>query len=105
MQWKKSTVFAVANSPQLEFHEWLRAIPAGLDTVKAQAWTSQDAAAQELFLLYGWSTSGADELRRAAVDSIIASGREVKVFCIATSGQHGWGNGWNGGHEIRRLAG
>jgi hypothetical protein len=33
-----------------------------------------------LFVIYGWSTSGADELRRAAVDSVIVEGHSINVY-------------------------
>jgi hypothetical protein len=80
MQWKKATVFSAAESSQPEFHEWLQALPGGLDTVKTQSWESPDPKRPDLYVLLGWSTSGSDELRRATVDSIVTVGRRVNVY-------------------------
>jgi hypothetical protein len=79
MQWKKSALFTTSTTDRPEFLEWLAAVPGGLDTVKVQAWDSEKAETG-LYVLLGWSTSGADELRRAAVDSIVVRERQVIVY-------------------------
>jgi hypothetical protein len=80
MQWKKAAVFAASASDRPEFLEWLRTVPGGLDTVKAQAWETTEAGSPDLFALLGWSTSGADELRRASVDSIAVHEHQLNVY-------------------------
>jgi len=80
MQWKKAAVFAVASPAKAQFLDWLKQLPDGLETVNPGKFSDETGALPSLFVLYGWSTSGADELRRAAVDSVILAGHQVNVY-------------------------
>ena len=80
MQWKKAAIFAAASIESPDFLGWLKTVPDGLDAVKAKAWDTVSPRQPDLFVLYGWSTSGADELRRATIDSVIAKGANVDVY-------------------------
>ena len=80
MQWKKSAVFALADPAGQDLLDWLRQAPAGLETMNVFKSDGSQTAPRSLFVLYGWSTSGADELRRAAVDSAIVEGHSINVY-------------------------
>ena len=80
MQWKKSAVFALADPAGPQFTEWLRQAPAGLETMNIFKDSGAQSPSRSLFVLYGWSTSGADELRRASIDSVIVAGHSVNVY-------------------------
>lgn len=80
MQWDKSAVFAVADSGGKDFTEWLRQVPAGFDSIKSGVWTLDLEVAPRLFMLFGWSPSGADELRRVRVDSAVVKGNQVGIY-------------------------
>jgi len=80
MQWNKSAVFALADPSGPEFMDWLRQAPAGLETTNIFKSSSAQTPPRSLFVLYGWSTSGADELRRASVDSVIVAGHSINVY-------------------------
>lgn len=80
MQWKKAAVFALANPEAGDFLTWLKDLPDGLEKVNSATFSDNSRPKCSLFVLFGWSTSGADELRRAAVDSVVASGRELNVY-------------------------
>jgi hypothetical protein len=59
---------------------WLGQAPEGLETVNQYKFSDSSAAGRSLYVLFGWSTSGADELRRAAVDSVIVNGNLINVY-------------------------
>lgn len=80
MQWDKSAVFAVADSGGNDFTEWLRQVPEGLDRVKSGVWTFELAIKPRLYVLFGWSPSGADELRRTGVDSAVVKRDQIAVY-------------------------
>lgn len=80
MQWKRAAVFAATDSARPDFLSWLQSLPGGLDTVKVQSWQPVPPQQPNLYVLFGWSTSGADELRRATIDSVVATNKQVDVY-------------------------
>ena len=80
MQWKKTSVFAVAGGDQEEIISWLRKMQEDLDSIKTAVWSTGSGEIARMYLLLGWSNWGADELRRASVDSVIAADGEIRVY-------------------------
>jgi hypothetical protein len=80
LQWKKAAVFAVGDPRQDDFIEWLCEAREGLDPVQSGIWMGSAEAPGDLYVLFGWSPSGADELRRATLDSVIVKENEIRVY-------------------------
>lgn len=80
LQWKKAAVFAVGDAGKDDFIEWLFKAREGLDFVQSGVWIGSAEAPGDLYVLFGWSPSGADELRRAALDSVIVRENEIRVY-------------------------
>ena len=80
MQWKKAAVFAFTGENQQELLDYLNDIPAGLDSTRTVYWEPSEGLTPSIYLLYGWSNSGTDELRRASLDSVMVNGNTIKVF-------------------------
>ncbi len=80
LQWKKAAVFAIASPQQETFLQWLQEIPGDLETVSLKTWDPDHQRPLSLFMLFGWSTSGADELRRVTLDSAVVKGSQVDVY-------------------------
>ncbi len=80
MQWKKTAAFAVAGKTNSAFTQWLRDLPEGLDTVTVNVETLQTGDPAAVYLLFGWSNSGTDELRRATLDSVLMAGHQICLY-------------------------
>jgi len=80
MQWKKAAAFALANPEASDFLDWLTGLPEGLEKVNLATFSDNSRPASALYVLFGWSNSGADELRRARMDSVTVTGREIDIY-------------------------
>ncbi len=80
LQWKKAAVFAIGDPQQNDFVEWLCEAREGLESVQSGVWIGSAEAPGDLYVLFGWSPSGADELRRATLDSVIVRDNEIRVY-------------------------
>ncbi len=80
LEWRKTSIFAVAVPSEPEFIEWVCAAPEGVDQIAAKAWDAPAGVAPSAFVLYGWSNSGADELRRASLDSALVAEDVVNIY-------------------------
>lgn len=84
MKWVKSTMIIPADAPASLFpadNLQLDDLPPGLDSIKIPLPTifGEDAKVH-LYIVYGWSTSGLDELRSATLDSAKIQGRDIEVW-------------------------
>ncbi|RJP79561.1 MAG: hypothetical protein C4524_05085 [Candidatus Zixiibacteriota bacterium] len=80
LQWKKAAVLAVAVPQSPAWAEFLRQVEDGTDDVRTWVGEPQAGMAPRLYVIYGWSNSGADELRRVSLDSIQVRGETVDVY-------------------------
>ncbi|MCX6641354.1 MAG: hypothetical protein NTW14_12895 [bacterium] len=81
MQWKRTTVFAVANENDPLLASYLKQVTNKEGQVVTSPTPPPDLTGMaQLYLLLGWSTGGLDELRAAKLDSAVISDREIKVW-------------------------
>lgn len=84
MQWKRAAVFAADEANATDLLSYLHKLTetkSDLDSVR----TLPSAGLPEngeihVYFLYGWSPSGADELRSASLDSALISGQEIRIY-------------------------
>ncbi|MFH1861404.1 MAG: hypothetical protein ABH878_01210 [bacterium] len=80
MQWKKAGVLAAVNGGSQNFHSWLKELPESPNKIWTFAGNNRDSESLRLYLLLGWSPSGADEMRRAGIDSVRAISDQINIY-------------------------
>ena len=84
MQWNRAAVLAASGNSVEDLSKQLRELDSkesDLDSVKIfPVPFLNDREDVHVYLLYGWSSSGLDELRSASLDSAKIEGRDINIY-------------------------